>query len=151
MKLFPAIAALTLLAAPAFADQPPAPAPIPWDHTFFDETGKPLPPDRCDVAPAPAANGVAAKPGEGCHDLTLKDVVIRALLVGDPDEKPSAELSGPHAALALKLMNDAKDVPVLNTEQRAVVKKLVGKRFPAMIYGQAFPLLFPGDDPGPIK
>ena len=75
------------------------------------------------------------------EDLTLKDVVVNALLAEFPDEK---DLTGENKLmryrLAMKIM-DAKIEVDLVAEEIVLIKGLVAKAYASIVAGQAWQML----------
>ena len=75
--------------------------------------------------------------------VTLGEVSENALLATFPDEQSLAgEEKMKRFALARKIHEQRKD-PVLTAEDIALLKKLIGKAYNALVVGQAYGLLDP--------
>lgn len=77
---------------------------------------------------------------EDDQDVLIKDVILNSLLAHFPDEQGlTGEEKVKRYALALKVHKNA--APDLSIEDLSMVKKLVGKMYPALIVGQMWEVL----------
>lgn len=119
---------LILLAFPALAATPPAPA-IDFAHVLTGLDGKPLP------------AGDADHPAEL---LTLGFAATRALCIAYPDEAnvaPEDKLKRGMLALRIEADPHAR----LTAEEISTVKKLIAKAYGPLVVARAWPLLDPGE------
>lgn len=148
--LITATVAASAQTAPPPKDAPPSvlDRSIPWKTVMKTEDGKAFI-YRCDVSPTINQTTGVVVPGVGCRDLTLADVAAHSLYTGTPGEKLDPDVSFSRSYLAHEI--ETSPPPTLDSAEAPIIKKLIGENYPAIVVGQAFPLLFPNDRPGKIR
>ena len=72
--------------------------------------------------------------------VTLQNASVNALLANDQNENPDGVEKAKRFALAMKIHNVKEPVDV-TAEEIALVKKLIGKVYTALVVGRAYELL----------
>jgi hypothetical protein len=131
---------------PAIFTAPPAPPAAPTINmatVLHDEDGKPV--QDCDP------NAVKPDPPKDCEPLTLGRAAAHALFFGryPGEEGLSGDAKWARGALAIRI----RDTPSvsLSEPEIAVIEKCIGRFYAPGIIAQAFPLLNPKANLGPIQ